>query len=647
MQKKRKIEKENKAITLIALVITIIVLLILAGVTIAALSGDNGILTNATKAKYATELSQYNEELQNYKANKLLENLEFEGATLISAENSLDYNTKPKDETGNIYNVITSLKGSHFDGKLEVIKGELLLNSQNKAEIEVAQSVGIAVNPYEITDEGELVSSNGNLLLMDENTGTLRLPESVTSIGEGAFADLEGLKTIIIPGTVKEIKKEAFRGNKDLETVIMEEGVEIIGYNAFQGCPNLTNVNMPQSLKEIRNQAFDSDSNIKQITIPSGVKIIGSYCFSSATGLTKVIIENGVETIQTSAFASCSSLSQIELPESLKSMGNSVFNRCINLEIINIDPKNQYYVYENGMLLPKDKSEILFISDKILKQSSTFEIPSGIKSFSAPINNYENITKLIIPQSLNYINIIEIPTSISAIEVDSNNTNMIVENNCLYSYDKKTLLLCFTKEKTVTLSENLEKLEGFSFKAASNIEEIILPESVKNIETQVFTENTKLKTLKIGKNVSYIDPIFKYMNGNGEVIIDEENPYYTIENNILYNKEKTELIAVIERIQGNFIVPENIEKIGDRAFHNQKKMTSIELPTSLKEIGNSFNFCNGLVEITIPANVEKIGNNCFASAVNLEKIKINKPANSIEYSPWGAMRGVRVVEWQN
>ena len=571
--------------------------------------------------------------MQNYKTNKVLENLEFEGATLISAENSLDYNTKPKDETGNIYNVITSLKGSHFDGKLEVIKGELLLNSQNKAEIEVAQSVGIAVNPYEITDEGELVSSNGNLLLMDENTGTLRLPESVTSIGEGAFADLEGLKTIIIPGTVKEIKKEAFRGNKDLETVIMEEGVEIIGYNAFQGCPNLTNVNMPQSLKEIRNQAFDSDSNIKQITIPSGVKIIGSYCFSSATGLTKVIIENGVETIQTSAFASCSSLSQIELPESLKSMGNSVFNRCINLEIINIDPKNQYYVYENGMLLPKDKSEILFISDKILKQSSTFEIPSGIKSFSAPINNYENITKLIIPQSLNYINIIEIPTSISAIEVDSNNTNMIVENNCLYSYDKKTLLLCFTKEKTVTLSENLEKVDGFSFKAASNIEEIILPESVKSIESQVFQKNKKLKTLKIGKNVSHINPIFKYMNGNGEVIIDEENPYYTIENNILYNKEKTELIAVIERIQGNFIVPENIEKIGDRAFHNQEKMTSIELPTSLKEIGDSFNFCNGLVEITIPANVEKIGNNCFASAVNLEKIKINKPANSIEYSP--------------
>ena len=76
-------------------------------------------------------------------------------------------------------------------------------------------------------------------------------------------------------------------------------------------------------------------------------------------------------------------------------------------------------------------------------------------------------------------------------------------------------------------------------------------------------------------------------------------------------------------------------------------MTSIELPTSLKEIGNSFNFCSGLKEIDIPTNVEKIGSSCFGDATNLEKIKINKPANSIEGSPWGAIRGTRIIEWQN
>lgn len=53
--------REQKGITLVALVITIIVLLILAGVTIAALSGPNGILTNATQATKDTAISEAKE----------------------------------------------------------------------------------------------------------------------------------------------------------------------------------------------------------------------------------------------------------------------------------------------------------------------------------------------------------------------------------------------------------------------------------------------------------------------------------------------------------------------------------------------------------------------------------------------------------
>jgi len=49
--KNRKLKVNNKGITLIALVITIIVLLILAGVAIATLTGDNGILTKAASSK--------------------------------------------------------------------------------------------------------------------------------------------------------------------------------------------------------------------------------------------------------------------------------------------------------------------------------------------------------------------------------------------------------------------------------------------------------------------------------------------------------------------------------------------------------------------------------------------------------------------
>ena len=73
-----KIKKKEVGITLIALVITVIVLLILAGVTIAGLSGDNGILTRAKKAKEKTEQAQDNESKTLSNMENILESYKFE-----------------------------------------------------------------------------------------------------------------------------------------------------------------------------------------------------------------------------------------------------------------------------------------------------------------------------------------------------------------------------------------------------------------------------------------------------------------------------------------------------------------------------------------------------------------------------------------
>ena len=60
----RETLKRNKGITLIALVVTIIVLLILAGISISMLTGQNGILTNASKAKNETGDAQIEEKVK-------------------------------------------------------------------------------------------------------------------------------------------------------------------------------------------------------------------------------------------------------------------------------------------------------------------------------------------------------------------------------------------------------------------------------------------------------------------------------------------------------------------------------------------------------------------------------------------------------
>ena len=109
-------------------------------------------------------------------------------------------------------------------------------------------------------------------------------------------------------------------------------------------------------------------------------------------------------------------------------------------------------------------------------------------------------------------------------------------------------------------------------------------------------------------------------------------------------KIKTELIAVFYDINGQYIVKEGVTKIGDNALHYRRNMTSIVLPDGLKEIGNSFQN-SGLTTIYIPNSVEIIMSNAFSNSANLTQIQIDKESGSIAGSPWGAIRGDRIVEW--
>ncbi len=638
--------KKETGISLLALIITIIVLIILASVTYNLTLGQNGIITKAYEAKYLTELAQYKEELELFKAEKLLENNNFEGESLTSAYNSLIYNTQPEGETGTIYDVIKSLEGGTFDGKMEIIKGELLLNSQDMTEIRMAQKLDIQVNPYLIVD-GVLLSANTNLALMDEN-GSLTIPESVRAIGEGAFADLTGLRTIVIPGTVKEIRQNAFRNNRDLENVILMEGIEKIGVSAFQGCGKIINVQLPESLTEISQGAFQSCSSLEKIKIPSKIETISAYTFYYCTSLQSVEFPENLKVLYNHSFISCSKLDNIYIPKNVTNIETSVFANCSNLSNIEIDKENPYFKYDanSGMLMTTDGSRVLFISDKVIKASNIFSIPEGVINFEVMLSQYTNITELVIPESLETIsNANYFPDTITNIEVDSKNQYFTVENDCLYNKDKTNLIMCFSKDTTVELADSVKKLSNYSFRQAINLEEIHLPNSLAEIGSQVFSYNKNLEEIYIGPNVNKIVPLFKYDNYSGTVIVDVDNQYYTVENNILYNKDKTEIITILFEINGKFVVNSNVTSIGVYAFHSQDKMTEVELPDGLIKIDQAFNYCDGLISIYIPNSVEAISELAFANSNNLQQIQIDKEQGSISGSPWGAIRGDRIVEW--
>ena len=86
------------------------------------------------------------------------------------------------------------------------------------------------------------------------------------------------------------------------------------------------------------------------------------------------------------------------------------------------------------------------------------------------------------------------------------------------------------------------------------------------------------------------------------------------------------------------------EKIFDNTSITSRKNS---LMYNTQELGTSsaFSYCNWLSEFNIPESVEKIANTAFSNIVNLEKIQINKEPGSIAGSPWGVIKGERIVEW--
>ena len=635
---------EHKGITLIALVITIIVLLLLAGVTIASVTGENGILYKSEEARFKTIMADYSEQLELYKQSKEMESTNFLEDTLNASKNSLEYNTKNNTSENSIRNIINNIENKYID-KIEVIKGKLVYNTQESREIEWAKGLNIDVNPYDI-ENGELMSSRGNLLLMD-STGTLTIPSNVTKIGYGAFSGLDGLKKIIIPPSVKEIGAYAFCNNKTLETVVIQGDLTTIGEYAFDGASKLKEINLPDSINDIGSRAF-RNTNISEVTIPKDLKILMSENFSGCTNLKSVTFQEGNEEINGGVFGGCQ-FSEIKLPSTIKKIVPGTFSNCVKLEKIDLTD-NDNFIYESGILMNSKKENIIFISDAVLSQTTIFNIPEGISDFSTDITAYTNLNKIVLPTSLKYVETGTFPRTINDIEVKQGNTNFISKDGILYTKDN-VLKCCYSKDKIINVPEGITEISTRGFYQATEAEIINLPNSLKKIKEYTFYRGqSNIKEINIGKNVEYISGLFKARNYSGTVKIDSENPYYMIENNVLYKKEnnkKNTLVTALYEIQNTMQIDSEVKAIGESAFYGQLKMSTIEIPYGVTEIGEkAFTYCANLKEIRIPQSVTSIGKKCFTDATNnLERIIINNKKDSIPNAPWGAVKGLKVVEW--
>lgn len=132
------------------------------------------------------------------------------------------------------------------------------------------------------------------------------IPDSINSIGEGAFGGCTSLKSVNIPNSVTTIGGLSFYNCSNLTNVIIPNSVTSIGRASFSGCTSLTGVTIPNSVTSIEEEAFSNCTNLTSLTIPNSVISIGYGAFRSCANLTEAKFFGNAPSMESYAFDNCS-----------------------------------------------------------------------------------------------------------------------------------------------------------------------------------------------------------------------------------------------------------------------------------------------------------------------------------------------------
>ena len=637
--------KNKNGVTLIALAVTIIIMLILAGVTISMLTGNSGITTNASKAKTKSYLADIKEEYELYLSEKRMED-EYDLDTLYANDKTIRYEG---NEVGSgITEICSSIKKGD-EKKFEIIKGKIYYVSQDKNVIPIAVELGFSINPYEITDDGVLRSSAMNLYLVDNN-GNLDLSEyegKIKTIEAGAFSKVETesgitpLSSIVLPKGVTTIGDDAFSYNTSLTSIKIPNTVTTIGKRAFRGCTNLTSIEIPDSVTYIGEKCFYNCNRLQKIKLSKKIQTINQWLLQGCSSLTEIEIPEGVKSIDYGAFLDCNKLTTITLPASLTSFGGAVFSGLSRLTEIKVADGNNSFKFENGILLLKDGKKMYMA----LLTLTEINVPNGVVSIVVDSLSGSSATKIILPDTVSSNlggAVFQGMNKLTTIELSSTSKNLKLVDGNLYSYDGKRFIKYMGSSKNFTVPEGVETLVNGCI--AKSMTTLNLPSTLKVIEGWSLTGMSGVNLLNIPASVTTMYT-YSFSDDTKLRVAEGNATYKSIDDVLILNKAGTKVI-IASRNATTYNIPNTVTEIGQNAFYWCSKMTSITIPDSVTTIGaEAFYNCSSLKEITIPQSVTSIGADAFVYCGNLTAINIKGTANRISGAPWGAQYGNRAINW--
>ena len=341
---------------------------------------------------------------------------------------------------------------------------------------------------------------------------SLVIPDSVTNIGDYAFAFCRSLTDIVIPDSVTSIGNWAFWNCRSLTDIVIPDSVTSIGDNAFHFCSSLSNIAISDSVTSIGNNAFSDCRSLTDIVIPDSVTNIGDAAFCGCKSLRTIVIPDSVTSIGNNAFCDCSSLSNLVLPDSATCIGGGAFSGCLLLEYISI-PKNVIclnvnpfvnwdgkleclspnYIYEDDVLFNKDKSKIVSFRNQNIE---SYIIPNSVTSIGdAAFSGCRSLSDIVIPNSVSSIG--------DAAFSGCRSLTEIVIPNSVTSIGGGVFWNCRSLSNIV-IPNSVSSIGTWAFCGCKSLRSLVIPDSVTSIGDKAFQFCFSLTTITIPNSVSSI-----------------------------------------------------------------------------------------------------------------------------------------------
>lgn len=256
--------------------------------------------------------------------------------------------------------------------------------------------------------------------------------------------------------------------------------------------------------------------------------------------LSEITLPSSIYRIGSHVFYYCFNLKYLYIPKSVQDIGESAFYYC-PLLTLNLDKDNAYFILENGVLFNKDKTKIIGISGT---RTGHFDIPETV-TLTSGLFYGSNITSISIPSSWT-----EIPE---------------------HAFSSTSL-------EKVSIPSSITTIGRYAF-SGSPITSLILPENLRIIGEGALTLSSEID-IHIPK---YVEHIGRGAFNKQNITIDSKNQYYYSDNDGVYSKDMTTLLHVNPSVSGDYVIPDNITKIGYITFYN-KDLNSVRISSAVQII---------------------------------------------------------------